>query len=104
MPSCPTCGREVSDEMDFCPYCGGRTRPYRRAAKEVVKEAKILTLKKLALFLGCLLFFFVFLPALLFILIPMIIVIILLFIIIIIVGRFNVLLYAHSMCREKSEY
>ena len=95
MPSCPTCGREVSDEVDFCPYCGGRTRPYRRAAKEVVKEARISTIGKLALFLGCLVFLFVFLPALLFLLLPVVIVLILLFIIIIIMGRFSVILNAH---------
>jgi uncharacterized membrane protein YvbJ len=93
MPSCPRCGREVSEETDFCPNCGGQIRPFKKAAKEVIKENRNSLIKKITLFLSCFILLFIFVPSLFFLMLPMIIVAILLFIFIIIVGRFNLLLY-----------
>jgi len=39
MPYCPECGKEVTDDTDFCPHCGAKLREtevtYRRPRGEL---------------------------------------------------------------------
>lgn len=47
MVYCVKCGREISEEMNYCPYCGALQRGFRRSEFEVSSDDLIRRIKEL---------------------------------------------------------
>jgi len=41
------CGKELSEEMNYCPYCGTSTRGIRRSEYEVLSDDLIKSIKEI---------------------------------------------------------
>lgn len=44
---CVRCGREISEEMNYCPYCGAPQRGFKRSEYEVSSDDLIKRIKEL---------------------------------------------------------
>ncbi|MBS7654280.1 MAG: DUF4342 domain-containing protein [Candidatus Bathyarchaeia archaeon] len=47
MVYCARCGKELSEDMDYCPYCGARQKAISRKEYEVLPDDLILKVKEL---------------------------------------------------------